>query len=136
MVLHLKVWESRTLPGLPSSEEKATQPNSRVKVPKRRRGLFAGVAVSKRRSFAAGWSSPVARQAHNLKVTGSNPVPAPKIQKSPAVMQGFFFAWTSVGLEPVPVPADVVADGGIVAGELLADGKVAGRVVLSEGDGV
>src|SRR3989440_10493537 len=78
MVLHLKVWESRTLPGLPSSEEKATQPNSRVKVPKRRRGLFAGVAVSKRRSFAAGWSSLVARQAHNLKVTGSNPVPATK----------------------------------------------------------
>jgi antitoxin VapB len=27
--------------------------------------------------LAAGWSSPVARQAHNLKVTGSNPVPAP-----------------------------------------------------------
>ena len=26
----------------------------------------------------AGWSSPVARQAHNLKVTGSNPVPATK----------------------------------------------------------
>ena len=30
----------------------------------------------------AGWSSPVARQAHNLKVTGSNPVPATK-HKSP-----------------------------------------------------
>ena len=28
--------------------------------------------------FIAGWSSPVARQAHNLKVTGSNPVPATK----------------------------------------------------------
>jgi uncharacterized membrane protein YhaH (DUF805 family) len=27
-------------------------------------------------SHDAGWSSPVARQAHNLKVTGSNPVPA------------------------------------------------------------
>ena len=27
----------------------------------------------------AGWSSPVARQAHNLKVTGSNPVPATNI---------------------------------------------------------
>ena len=27
-------------------------------------------------AFGAGWSSPVARQAHNLKVTGSNPVPA------------------------------------------------------------
>ncbi len=29
-------------------------------------------------SFAAGWSSLVARQAHNLKVAGSNPAPAPK----------------------------------------------------------
>ena len=28
---------------------------------------------------AAGWSSPVARQAHNLKVTGSNPVPATNV---------------------------------------------------------
>ena len=26
--------------------------------------------------FAAGWSSPVAREAHNLEVAGSNPVPA------------------------------------------------------------
>src|SRR5207249_12235869 len=26
--------------------------------------------------FNAGWSSPVARQAHNLKVIGSNPIPA------------------------------------------------------------
>ena len=33
----------------------------------------------------AGWSSPVARQAHNLKVAGSNPAPAPKTLKtSPA----------------------------------------------------
>jgi hypothetical protein len=29
--------------------------------------------------FIAGWSSPVARQAHNLKVTGSNPVPATRL---------------------------------------------------------
>src|SRR4029077_8877447 len=27
----------------------------------------------------AGWSSPVARQAHNLKVIGSNPIPATNI---------------------------------------------------------
>ena len=27
----------------------------------------------------AGWSSPVARQAHNLEVVGSNPTPATKI---------------------------------------------------------
>ncbi len=49
MVLHLKVWESKSLPGLLTS-----------------------------RFFAAGWSSPVARQAHNLKVAGSNPAPATK----------------------------------------------------------
>ena len=32
----------------------------------------------KRRKIDAGWSSPVARQAHNLKVAGSNPAPATK----------------------------------------------------------
>ena len=31
--------------------------------------------------FIAGWSSPVARQAHNLKVIGSNPIPATKTNK-------------------------------------------------------
>ena len=30
----------------------------------------------------AGWSSPVARQAHNLKVAGSNPAPATKFHNS------------------------------------------------------
>ena len=50
MVLRLKAWESRSLPGLP-------------------RWLFLTV-------FDAGWSSLVARQAHNLKVGGSNPSPA------------------------------------------------------------
>ena len=30
-------------------------------------------------AHGAGWSSPVARQAHNLKVTGSNPVPATNV---------------------------------------------------------
>ena len=29
--------------------------------------------------YDAGWSSPVARQAHNLKVAGSNPAPATKL---------------------------------------------------------
>ncbi len=32
----------------------------------------------------AGWSSPVARQAHNLKVTGSNPVPATIFDDTPS----------------------------------------------------
>ena len=44
--------------------------------------------------LTAGWSSPVARQAHNLKVAGSNPAPATK--KSPVdqglnlALPGFF----------------------------------------------
>ena len=33
-------------------------------------------------AFDAGWSSPVARQAHNLKVIGSNPIPATKHQNA------------------------------------------------------
>ena len=33
---------------------------------------------TKQNAFIAGWSSPVARQAHNLKVVGSNPAPATK----------------------------------------------------------
>ena len=33
--------------------------------------------------FIAGWSSQVARQAHNLKVRGSNPLPATILRKKP-----------------------------------------------------
>ena len=48
----------------------------------------------------AGWSSPVARQAHNLKVTGSNPVPATKHHKrppqSPLACGAFCFGATSL----------------------------------------
>ena len=33
----------------------------------------------------AGWSSPVARQAHNLKVVGSNPTPATNLNEQAAV---------------------------------------------------
>ena len=42
-----------------------------------------------RHSFGAGWSSPVARRAHNPKVAGSNPAPA-TIEK-PRHKRGFFF---------------------------------------------
>ena len=34
------------------------------------------------RPVVAGWSSLVARQAHNLKVVGSNPTPAPNLKPS------------------------------------------------------
>src|SRR5690606_16245618 len=39
---------------------------------------------------SAGWSSPVARQAHNLKVVGSNPTPATKIMPLAQWVGGFF----------------------------------------------
>ena len=37
--------------------------------------------------LGAGWSSPVARQAHNLKVAGSNPAPATKKALSNAAIR-------------------------------------------------
>src|SRR5215510_10755217 len=57
MVLRLKTRESRSPPGLPRPEptQHTDQPTTNT---------------------PAGWSSPVARQAHNLKVRGSNPLPA------------------------------------------------------------
>ncbi len=58
MVLRLKTWESRSPPNL---ERNATKNLS-----------------TKKTTTVAGWSSPVARQAHNLKAAGSNPAPATK----------------------------------------------------------
>jgi hypothetical protein len=46
--------------------------------------------------FIAGWSSPVARQAHNLKVVGSNPAPAPKVSLMASHVRGFFAFWGGV----------------------------------------
>ncbi len=45
----------------------------------RSRGKAAGLPHEACAIGDAGWSSPVARQAHNLKVVGSNPTPATKI---------------------------------------------------------
>jgi hypothetical protein len=42
----------------------------------------------------AGWSSLVARQAHNLKVEGSNPSPATNFE--PYLTAGFFLLGTSI----------------------------------------
>ena len=42
----------------------------------------------------AGWSSPVARQAHNLKVVGSNPAPATNVKPQKLKrFWGFFFTF-------------------------------------------
>ena len=60
MVLRLKARESRSPPGLPVGYQSVHLSN-----------IFLHNTP-----LAAGWSSPVARQAHNLKVAGSNPAPA------------------------------------------------------------
>ena len=52
-----------------------------------------------RKTLIAGWSSPVARQAHNLKVGGSNPSPATNIFKVFEEIQRslFFTLWDNYG---------------------------------------
>ena len=67
MVLRLKARESRSPPGLQNG------------CPHQTLAITPG-ASPRANPSAAGWSSPVARQAHNLKVTGSNPVPAPTVE--------------------------------------------------------
>ena len=42
--------------------------------------------------FTAGWSSLVARRAHNPEVIGSNPVPAPNIKIGQPNCAGPFYA--------------------------------------------
>ena len=69
MILCLKTWESRSPPGL----------QTYVTVASRRLSVVSKVILtteSRQPKTDAGWSSPVARQAHNLKVVGSNPTPA------------------------------------------------------------
>jgi hypothetical protein len=58
MVLCLKTRESRSPPDLHRTRK---------------------IIPSQTITGGAGWSSPVARQAHNLKVVGSNPTPAPNL---------------------------------------------------------
>ena len=88
MVLRPKAWESRSPPGhrrappiVPWCRRSVATRSpfmGAVQVlqcqPYRAEPLFTIAEPS----HGAGWSSPVARQAHNLKVAGSNPAPATK----------------------------------------------------------
>ena len=51
---------------------------SALSIPGRACYISAAVCKTPAARIGAGWSSPVARQAHNLKVVGSNPTPATK----------------------------------------------------------
>jgi hypothetical protein len=71
------------MPGLPSQEASGRDRSAPYT---RWPGSFRVRFSKAMQRFNAGWSSPVARQAHNLKVIGSNPIPATKIDaKSPAI---------------------------------------------------
>ena len=60
--------------------------------------------VSASQETIAGWSSPVARQAHNLKVIGSNPIPATNIEGPRVRSRAFFVSvLTRDHFNPVPV---------------------------------
>ena len=90
MVLRLKTRESRSLPALPSAWTTRKRLLFRCTLA---RPLASPAAFGRGRTVlsrvrarssgvppahGAGWSSLVARQAHNLKVVGSNPTPATK----------------------------------------------------------
>ena len=64
--------------------------------------------------LGAGWSSPVARQAHNLKVAGSNPAPATNDTDTPEAKAAGVFAFCGVALRR---PLDPVQDRPQVAAE-------------------
>ena len=102
MVLVLKHWKSRSPPGIVAGGQARFIPIHKSKGCPSRTALLASLPIfptvascpgdpswisqgrfgccrsrpAKGAIGDAGWSSPVARQAHNLKVVGSNPTPA------------------------------------------------------------
>ena len=70
-------------------------------------------------ALIAGWSSPVARQAHNLKVVGSNPAPATKKKKASRKV-GFFVFGIDV----------LFFGGGKVWGKMLVKGEKWGKAMV------
>ena len=74
MVLRLKTWESRSPPNLTRNTPVS------LRTLQGSLGRRNNIPPPKPKTNA-GWSSPVARQAHNLKVVGSNPTPATKSPK-------------------------------------------------------
>ena len=75
MVLRLKAWESRSPPGQMNERKNHTQDPKTDK-------YVTSNHIPNFKTNNAGWSSPVARQAHNLKVVGSNPTPATKYARN------------------------------------------------------
>ncbi len=94
MVLCLKTRESRSPPGLPSTRRHTNPIPSTQADPTDKTVPHLG----------AGWSSPVARQAHNLKVAGSNPAPATKHTQQHTQYPSHQAPCLRTGLSVVPKP--------------------------------
>ena len=110
MVLLLKQWKSRSSPGFAGGADKRpirSVENAADEPISRRRFCFERESVP---DVGAGWSSPVARQAHNLKVAGSNPAPA--TNKTARSHAGFFVASAKAGagLSIIVRPLAVIGD--------------------------
>ena len=81
-------WESRSSPGLTRAWHRTWGPYDQNLITTNHAAQDAENAARAASSHSgrwteidAGWSSPVARQAHNLKVAGSNPAPATNLSK-------------------------------------------------------
>ena len=74
MVLVPKHWKSRSPPGIAAGGQRKETTHSQSQRADPQGRPFWRLCTPA--NGAAGWSSPVARQAHNLKVVGSNPTPA------------------------------------------------------------
>ncbi len=121
MVLTLKRWKSRSSPGIEAGAYRA-KTHSHVKTAAAglpRAAAFLSPANTPETHqitpSVAGWSSPVARQAHNLKVAGSNPAPATNqpAQKQAPVQQDAGALWRPMSAENGKFP---IASGRIAAG--------------------
>src|SRR3712207_1385225 len=85
MVLRLKTWESRSPPGHHGTRQPHQHGHTPSLAPFR-----TPPHPPRPPGTPAGWSSPVARPAHNLKVAGSNPAPATKTSPRSHSVSGVF----------------------------------------------
>ena len=108
MVLRLKTRESRSLPGLQIATSSQSSQSTNGLRPNQSVAQAAVLLSTGKQSIltvqaatlasilgktnqvlrvGAGWSSPVARQAHNLKAAGSNPAPATNLPNTQTYKQ-------------------------------------------------
>ena len=120
MVLLLKHWKSRASPGI-EARAYIGHKNPFISLVKGRRRKTRPFIIG-----GAGWSSPVARQAHNLKVVGSNPTPATKqisIKPFRIIPERFFYAFSG-GFAPFPEIAARLIESRQIPGHRFAFGGI------------